>query len=94
MAEEKEDIDSGESLSDLEMLEKVRNYLYQDLQKDKSTTKVSDLMKVIELKNKLAVTGKSEKKFWNMVNDVRQEELGSKARQKSKTTAKKGGGKK
>ncbi len=94
MAEEKKEINSGESLSDLEMLEKVRNILYQEFQKDKSTMKVSDLMKVIELKKKLAVTGKSEKKFWDMVNDARQEELGGKPEEKPKTTAKKGSRKK
>ena len=89
MAEKKKEIDSGESLTDLEMLEKVCNDLYEEFQKDKTKTKVSDLMKVIELKKKLAVTGKSEKKFWNMVNDARQEELGGKRKQKPKTTAKK-----
>ena len=38
-------------------------------------SKVGDLLKVIELKRKLSVEGKGEKKFWDMVNKLRQEEL-------------------
>lgn len=65
-------------LSDLEMLEKIRQKVYEGLQKEgpqKEGYKIGDLLKVIEMKNKLSVTGKAEKKFWDMIDELRQETL-------------------
>lgn len=70
-----EDI-SIRSLSDLEILEQLRNMLYQAIRDNEPQPKVGDLMKVIELKKKLAGTGQAEKKFWDMIDTIRKEELG------------------
>jgi hypothetical protein len=60
---------------DLDILEDLRNKLYEAINMNESQTKVGDLLKVIELKRKLSVEGKGEKRFWDMVNKIRQEEL-------------------
>lgn len=74
-------------LSDLEMLEDLKQKIHKGL-KEKDF-KVGDLLKVIEMKNKLSVTGKAEKKFWDMIDELRQETLpknkkGGKAKKKDK----------
>lgn len=70
---------------DLEILENIRNKIYDDLTGVKPKMKVGDLVKVIALKNKLTVTGKSEKKFWGFVNGVRQEKLDGKTTEEIET---------
>ncbi|MCX6829489.1 MAG: hypothetical protein NT002_09450 [candidate division Zixibacteria bacterium] len=60
---------------DLQILEDVRNTLYKIFQDNPEKTKVGDLLKVIELKKKLSVSGTGEKKFWEMINKLREEEL-------------------
>ena len=75
------------SLDDLEILEYLKDKLYRAIENDKPQPKVGDLLKVIELKRKLAVTGKAEKKFWDMINAIRKEEL---TRPPKRTSRKKG----
>lgn len=60
---------------DLDILEDLKNEIYETIRKNVAQSKVGDLVKVIELKRKLSVEGKGEKKFWEMVNKIRQEEL-------------------
>jgi len=62
-------------LSDLEILEELRNRLYQAITGNKDQPKVGDLLKVMDMKKKLSVEGRAEKKFWEMINRLRQEEL-------------------
>ncbi len=62
-------------MDDLDILEDLRNNLYDAISNTESEKKVGVLLKVIELKRKLSVEGKGEKKFWEMVNKIRQEEL-------------------
>ncbi|HHI02899.1 MAG TPA: hypothetical protein ENL22_05215 [candidate division Zixibacteria bacterium] len=64
-----------ESIDDLDILEDLKTRLYDAIKNDDSKTKVGDLLKIIELKRKLSVAGKGEKKFWAMVDKLRQEEL-------------------
>ncbi len=70
----------GEQHSDLEILEYLKNELFKEFKGDKTKVKVGDLLKVIEMKNKLSVTGKTEKKFWEMINKIREEELSDKGK--------------
>ncbi len=65
----------GERLDDLEMLDEIRNELYKKIKNEMEKPKVGDLLRVIEMKQKLSVEGKGEKKFWEMVNRIRTEEL-------------------
>ena len=62
-------------LNDLQILENVRNKLYEIFDNNPEKMKVGDLLKVIELKKKLSVSGSGEKKFWEMINKLREEEL-------------------
>lgn len=77
--------DKHEQHSDLEILESIKNKLYKEFRSDNSKVKVGDLLKVLEMKNKLSVTGEAEKKFWEMINKIREEELTDK---RKKTTRK------
>ena len=61
---------------DLDILEDLKRKIYNAIKNNEPQPKVGDLLKVIELKRKLSVEGKGEKKFWDMVNKIRQEELG------------------
>lgn len=63
-------------VDDLDILEDLKQKIYNAIKNDKPQPKVGDLLKVIELKRKLSVEGKGEKIFWNMVNKIREEELG------------------
>ncbi|UCD16385.1 MAG: hypothetical protein JSV44_07925 [Candidatus Zixiibacteriota bacterium] len=63
------------SLDDIEILERLRDDLYQAIMDNEPNAKVGDLVKVIELKRKLTVSGKAEKKFWDMINSIRKGEL-------------------
>lgn len=60
---------------DLDILEDLKKKIYNAIKNNEPQPKVGDLLKVIELKRKLSVEGKGEKKFWDMVNKIRQEEL-------------------
>lgn len=68
-------MDEEDKMSDLEMLEKLRNKLYTAISDNEPQPKVGDLLKVIDLKRKLTVEGKGERKFWDMVNKIREQEL-------------------
>jgi len=67
-------MDENGKTNDLEMLEEMRDTLFKAF-KEGENVKVGDLLKIIELKRKLSVEGKGEKKFWEMVNEIRREEL-------------------
>ncbi len=69
-----------EQHDDLEILEYIKNELFKEFKSDKSKVKVGDLLKVLEMKNKLSVTGKAEKKFWEMINKIRESELSDKSK--------------
>jgi hypothetical protein len=60
---------------DLAILDDLVDIFYGAIKKNESLPKVGDFLKVIELKQKLAVTGTGEEKFWAMVNRLRNEEL-------------------
>ncbi len=72
--------DKQEQHNDLEILEFIENELFKRFKNKNSKVKVGDLLKVIEMKNKLSVTGKAEKKFWEMINKIREEELSDKGK--------------
>jgi len=79
----------GRNLDDLGMLKSIRDDMYDKLKKEMEKPKVGDLLRVIEMKQKLSVQDQGEKKFWEMVNRVRGEELNkqkTKKRNKEKET--------
>ncbi|MFH2036804.1 MAG: hypothetical protein ABIJ45_10410 [Candidatus Zixiibacteriota bacterium] len=74
-------------LSDVEILEKVRNKLFETFENENNNAKVGDLLKVIELKNKLSISGQAEKEFWALIDEVRQKGLSSRTTSKTKKKA-------
>lgn len=80
--------ETKEQHGDLEILEYVKNKLFTDFKSNETNVKAGDLLKVIEMKNKLSVTGKSEKKFWEMINKIREEELTDKKRKSPRKSKK------
>jgi hypothetical protein len=77
-------MEKNNQTDDLEILEDLKQELYEKIKNDKTQVKVGDLLKVIEMKNKLSVTGKAEKKFWEMINKIRKEELSDKSKSNSR----------
>jgi hypothetical protein len=78
-----------DKLDDIDILEDLKNRIYSAIVNDEQPPRVGELLKVIEMKRKLSVEGKAEKKFWDMVNQIRREELaksGSKTKRKNKKT--------
>ena len=77
----------SKKLDDIDILEDLKSRIYGAIVNDEQPPKVGELLKVIEMKRKLSVEGKAEKKFWDMVNQLRHEELtksGSKSQRKDK----------
>jgi len=68
------------TIDDLEMLEELKKKLYDTLGNKPHPSSVGALLKVIEMKKKLSVSGKAEKRFWDMINELRQETLTKKRR--------------
>jgi len=60
---------------DLEILEYLKERIYRAIKQNQTPPKLGDLLKVIDMKNKLSLSGKAEKKFWEMINKIREEEL-------------------
>jgi len=48
--------------------------------------KVGDLIKMIELKRKLAPADSDQRKFWRMIDDIRREKLSDKETPRAKDT--------
>jgi hypothetical protein len=65
-------------IPDLRLLEILINKFIEKLEKNGFEPKVQDALKVIQLKQKLAKTGEGEKIFWELIDQIRKEELGKK----------------
>jgi hypothetical protein len=59
----------------LEILEMIIKKFDDDFAGNIEKIKIGDLLKVIELKEKLSVTGTVERTFWKMINKLRENEL-------------------
>ncbi len=76
-----------ESLSSLQMLDKLINKYYETLENDNQTDiKIGDFLKMIEVRRKLAPVDADQREFWNMLEKVRKEAMNDK---KKRTTRKK-----
>ncbi len=64
--------------SDLEMLEKLQKDIFEQLDLKKTKPKVGDLLKALELKLKLKLPDAEKEKIWELINQLREEELSSK----------------
>ncbi len=66
-------------ISDLRVLEMLINKFIEKLEKNGFVPKVQDALKAIQLKQKLAQTSEAEKIFWELIDQLRAEELGIKS---------------
>ena len=62
-------------ISDLRLLEMLINKFIEKLEKNGFEPKVQDALKAIQLKQKLAQTSEAEKVFWELIDQLRKEEL-------------------
>jgi len=70
-------------ISDLRLLEMLINKFIEKLEKNGFEPKVQDALKAIQLKQKLAQTSEAEKIFWELIDQLRKEELSSKTETES-----------
>jgi hypothetical protein len=61
--------------SDTDRLQKVKEEITDQILNREIKVKVGDLVKIIELQNKLFTGPDAEEKFWEMIEKIRQEEL-------------------
>ena len=62
-------------ISDLRLLEMLINKFIEKLEKNGFEPKVQDALKAIQLKQKLAQTSEAEELFWELLDQLRNEEL-------------------
>ncbi|MCK4858501.1 MAG: hypothetical protein KAT58_11065 [candidate division Zixibacteria bacterium] len=70
--------------SDLEVLEELQEKILQELREKEINPKVGDLLKALELKMKLKLPERDKEKIWELINQLRKEELSSKPKAKRK----------
>ena len=61
--------------SDLEVLEEIQQKIVDELRSKKINPRVSDLLKALELKLKLQLPANEKEKIWELINQLREEEL-------------------
>lgn len=67
---------AGKRISDLDILELIIREFLRELKKSGKEVEVRDLIKVLQIKQKLAPQGEGEKIFWQLIDELRDEELG------------------
>jgi hypothetical protein len=61
--------------SDVEKLEYLKERFMSQIEENKTILKVGDFLKIIELQRKLAGSDDAQKKFWEIIEQIRREEL-------------------
>ncbi len=61
--------------SDQEILEDLKQEIIKQIRKGEISLKVGDLLKILEIQKKLASDSSAEEKFWEIIEQIRQEEL-------------------
>jgi hypothetical protein len=65
-----------EEPKDLRLLEILIDKSIKRLEEDSCEPKIRDALKAIQLKQKVAKTSEAEKTFWQLIDDIRRQELG------------------
>jgi hypothetical protein len=73
--------------SDLEVLEEIQDKIIEELRSKEINPKVGDLLKALELKMKLKLPEEEKKKIWELINQLRKEELSSETEETTTTDA-------
>ena len=71
--------------SDLEVLEEIQDKIIEELRSKEINPKVGDLLKALELKMKLKLPEEEKQKIWELINQLRKEELSSEAEEATAT---------
>ena len=61
--------------SDQDLLDEIKNTIVQMVKEGKINLKVSDLLKILEIQKKLGEDGEAKDKFWELIDQIRREEL-------------------
>jgi hypothetical protein len=61
--------------TDQEMLDHMKTTIMDQIQDGNLNLKVGDLLKIFEIQKKLSSDSKTEEKFWEVIEQLRQEEL-------------------
>ncbi len=61
--------------SDFETLEEVKKVFFEQLRRNEIKMKAGDIVKIIELQQKLATSKGAQDQFWELIEQLRQEEL-------------------
>ena len=67
---------NNRQISDLRLLEMLINKFIEKLEKNGFEPKVQDALKAIQLKLKLAQSSEAEKIFWELIDQLKKEEIG------------------
>jgi hypothetical protein len=73
----------SQQVSDLRLLELLINKFIEKVEKNGFEPRVQDALKAIQLKQKLAKTSEAEKIFWELIDQLKKEELGGEPSSKS-----------
>lgn len=73
----------SQQISDLRLLELLISRFIEKVEKNGFEPKVQDALKAIQLKQELAQTSAAEKIFWELIGQLKKEELGKKPSSKS-----------
>jgi hypothetical protein len=65
----------AEYASDQEMLDEIKKKIMTQIKRGKIKLKVGDFLKILEIQKKLSSDTKAEEKFWEVIEQIRQEEL-------------------
>ena len=76
---------SSPMIAELRLLEMLINKFIEKLEKNGFEPKVQDALKAIQLKQKLAETSEAEKVFWDLIDQLRKQELGKTSRRSSRS---------
>lgn len=61
--------------TDQELLQKLKDTIWEQVEGGQIKLKVGDLLKILEIQKKLASDSSAEEKFWEIIEQIRQEEL-------------------
>lgn len=71
-------------LTDLEILEAIQAEILERLKSEGYQPKIADLLRVLDSKAKLKLSNPGKKTFWDLIDQLRQEELGEKDDEENK----------
>lgn len=62
-------------ISDTELLQRIKEEFYRQINEHEIKMKVGDLVKILDIQRNLASDPDAKEKFWEMIEKIRQEEL-------------------